>query len=200
MERQVLEPNRLQSILEKHTAWLSNSDGGEKADLSGADLRGYNLSGVDLRGADLSGVDLSGADLRCANLVGANLRGANLSGANLTGANLRGTILTGANLTGANLTGANLSRAILHGANLSGADLTDTNLNRAGGPFVTFQFGKHLAVFAGGHGSIGCVCMTYQDWIDQGEMIGKENNYTDEEIQRYMRWIKDAIEWLADAD
>ncbi|MFN3353503.1 MAG: pentapeptide repeat-containing protein, partial [Brevundimonas sp.] len=46
----------------------------EKANLSGADLRGANLSEADLRGANLSG-----ADLRGANLSEADLRGANLS-------------------------------------------------------------------------------------------------------------------------
>ena len=56
-----------------HEKWLSNEDGGVRADLSGAnlsnaDLSEADLSGAYLRGANLSGVDLSGADLRGADL------------------------------------------------------------------------------------------------------------------------------------
>ena len=80
----------LKTILEKHKMWLNDEDGGEMADLSGADLRGADLSGADLRGANLRGADLSGANLRWADLRGANLRGADLSGADLRWANLRG--------------------------------------------------------------------------------------------------------------
>ena len=51
----------LQNILENHTKWLNN-DGGERANLSGA-----NLSGADLKWADLSGANLSWANLSGAN-------------------------------------------------------------------------------------------------------------------------------------
>ena len=67
---------RLAEILAKHRAWLNDEDGGERADLSGADLRGANLSG-----AILSRANLSGASLSEANLSEAGLREANLSGA-----------------------------------------------------------------------------------------------------------------------
>ena len=66
----------LAKILELHKKWLNGEEGGERANLSGADLRWANLSGANLRWADLSGADLSDA-----NLSGANLRWANLSGA-----------------------------------------------------------------------------------------------------------------------
>ena len=55
----------LKIVLERHRKWVRNEDGGEKANLSGANL--------------------SGAYLRDANLSGANLRDAYLSGANLSG-------------------------------------------------------------------------------------------------------------------
>ena len=71
-------PDELQAILAKHKAWLNDEEGGECANLRGADLRYANLRGADLRYANLSG-----ANLREANLSGANLREANLSGANL---------------------------------------------------------------------------------------------------------------------
>jgi hypothetical protein len=52
---------------------LRGEAGGQRADLSGADLRYSSLSG-----ANLSGADLSGADLRYSNLSGADLSGADL--------------------------------------------------------------------------------------------------------------------------
>ena len=96
-----LSKEELKSILDKHLKWLRSEDGGERANLSGA-----NLSGANLSGADLSGANLSGADLSWANLSGADLSGANLSGANLSRANLSGADLSGANLYRANLSGA----------------------------------------------------------------------------------------------
>ena len=97
--------NELDKILKNHKKWL-NTDGGNRADLRGADLQGANLRGADLRGANLWGADLRGADLQGANLRGADLRGANLQGANLQGANLRGANFRGADIRGANLWGA----------------------------------------------------------------------------------------------
>ena len=69
---------QLDNILKKHTLWVENESGGERANLGGADLYGANLYGANL------GV----ANLGVANLYGANLYGANLYGANLYGANL----------------------------------------------------------------------------------------------------------------
>lgn len=60
--------SELNEILEKHRKWLNDEEGGEKATLSGADLRRANLRRADLSGADLSWADLSGADLRGADL------------------------------------------------------------------------------------------------------------------------------------
>ena len=75
-----MEKEKLDKILENHKLWL-NGEGGECANLRGADLRYANLYNIDLRCANLNS-----ADLRCANLRGTNLRGTNLSGANLSGA------------------------------------------------------------------------------------------------------------------
>ena len=77
-------------ILEKHAKWIRGEDGGERADLCGADLRGADLCDADLRDADLRGADLCDADLYYANLRGADLSGADLRGANLHSADLRG--------------------------------------------------------------------------------------------------------------
>ncbi len=61
-------------ILESHTKWLNDEDGGIRADLRGANLRDANLRRANLSGADLSGADLRDANLRLANLSGADLR------------------------------------------------------------------------------------------------------------------------------
>ncbi|HFL0276659.1 TPA: pentapeptide repeat-containing protein [Listeria monocytogenes] len=67
-----MKKEELDIILENHWKWLRD-EGGERADLTGADLRHTNLtnavlSGADLRHANLTNADLSGADLRHANL------------------------------------------------------------------------------------------------------------------------------------
>ena len=105
---------QLNEILNKHKEWLYGN-GGNWADLRGADLSDANLRWANLRRADLSDANLSDADLSGADLSDANLSDADLSGANLSGADLRW-----ANLSGADLRWANLSDADLSGANLWG--------------------------------------------------------------------------------
>ena len=68
-----ISAKKLQEIIKSHGRWLRNEEGGERADLSGADLRSADLSGADLRSADLSGAYLSGANLRGADLRSAYL-------------------------------------------------------------------------------------------------------------------------------
>ena len=121
-----MDKQELKAILGKHLKWLRGEDGGERANLFGA-----NLSRADLSGANLSRADLSGANLFEANLSGANLFEANLFEANLSRADLSGANLFEANLSGANLFEANLFEANLFRANLSGADLFEANLSRA---------------------------------------------------------------------
>ena len=100
----------LEEILKKHEMWLKGEEGGERANLMGADL-----SYAELRWVDLSHADLQGADLSCADLSDANLKYANLIGANLTNADLRDADLTNANLRWANLRNADLTNADLTG-------------------------------------------------------------------------------------
>ncbi len=81
-----MTPEKLAEILAAHKLWLNDEEGGVRANLSGADLRGADLSEADLRWADLSEADLRWANFRGANLSEANLSWANLSEANLSGA------------------------------------------------------------------------------------------------------------------
>ena len=112
-------------ILEKHAKWAKGEDGGERADLHNADLRGANLYGADLHNADLRGADLRGADLHDADLCDADLRKANLCDADLCDADLCGANLCSANLCDADLCGAYLFDADLCGANLCSAKNVD---------------------------------------------------------------------------
>jgi len=89
----IIKGETLEEILEKHEKWLNNKEGGERANLSEADLRLANLSYADLRRANLSYANLNDADLGYANLNDADLRGANLRYADLEGADLRGANL-----------------------------------------------------------------------------------------------------------
>ena len=68
----------IKKVLDLHKKWLNNEQGGERANLREADLRGANLSEANLRGADLHLANLSEANLRGADLRGADLRGADL--------------------------------------------------------------------------------------------------------------------------
>jgi len=81
--------DQITETIAEHTKWL-RGEGGKRAVLSGADLRGSNLRGADLRGSNLRGAALSGMDLRGSNLRGADLSGADLSGADLSDSDLRG--------------------------------------------------------------------------------------------------------------
>ena len=114
-----LSKEELQEILEKHKKWLTGKDGGERADLRGADLRKADLrwadlSGADFRGTDLRGADFSGADLREADFREADLREADFSGADFRWADLKGADLRWADLKGADLRWVNLSMADLN--------------------------------------------------------------------------------------
>jgi len=82
---------------------VCGEDGGERADLSCADLRNVDLSCANLSYADLRGADLRGAKLSCANLSYADLRGADLRNADLRNADLRDVDLRGADLSYADL-------------------------------------------------------------------------------------------------
>lgn len=155
-------------ILEKHSLWINNQPGGQKANLRGANLSGASLRGADLRGANLYRANLYEADLRMANLRGANLRGANLHGADLRMANLHG-----ANLRVADLRGANL-----HQADLRGADL------------ITFSFNRDTAYYQfDGMIRIGCEYHEIDSWILNFKSIGKHHGYSDLEIEVYGNFI-----------
>ncbi|HFF2841629.1 TPA: pentapeptide repeat-containing protein [Listeria monocytogenes] len=111
-----MKQEELDIILENHGKWLLN-EGGERADLSNADLKNTNLRGANLRFADISNANLSNANLSITDLSNANLSNANLSITDLSNANLSITDLSNANLYNANLRGTDLSDANLNWVN-----------------------------------------------------------------------------------
>ena len=76
-----MKSEELKTLLALHAKWIRGEEGGERANLSGA-----NLSRADLSGANLSRANLIRADLSVADLSGADLSRADLSGAYLSGA------------------------------------------------------------------------------------------------------------------
>ena len=146
----------LAKILELHKKWLNGEEGGERANLSGADLSDANLSGANLRWTDLSGAYLSSADLSCADLSSADLSCADLSSANLSDANLSGADLSGANLSVANLRWANLSGA--QGL-LSACNYLDAHFERVKDGYIAYK-------------TFGAQCRAPKKWkIEVGSVI-----------------------------
>jgi uncharacterized protein YjbI with pentapeptide repeats len=93
----------------------------DRADLSGANLRGAYLFDAHLEGARLGNAKLDGAYLLDAHLQNADLYAARLDKAVLENARLTGAHLKDTRLRGANLVNAHLEGACFQGARLEGA-------------------------------------------------------------------------------
>jgi hypothetical protein len=127
-----LSPDQLRQVFADHSAWLdTDGQGGERADISHAQLQGLSLWSADLREADLSYANLQGADMDHARLRGASLRHANMQAASLWQANLRASDLRYAALQSAKLDHADLSGADLRSADLTGASFWGAQLSGA---------------------------------------------------------------------
>ena len=86
---------------------------------------------------------------------------------------------------------ADLSGANLSGANLIGADLIGANLNDAktSSPIIVFNGPQHQAIYCQGYVRIGCQYHSLKDWVEQYEAIGKEAQYSADEIRLYGDWL-----------
>lgn len=104
---------KLKEILVSHSKWLRCENGGERADLSNADLSYINLNHTDLRGANLCGADFYRANLYGAILCGANLYGANFCATDLSNSSLRVTDLRATDLSNSKFDNASLSTTSL---------------------------------------------------------------------------------------
>lgn len=88
----------LNVILEKHEKWLTGKEGGEQANLEGADLKRLDFSKYELRE-----IILKNADLYLANFNGVIMTDADLSGADCTGVDFSVTAIRGTNFEGATM-------------------------------------------------------------------------------------------------
>ncbi len=172
--RDCVEKNKLNlTNADLRYAYLKN------ADLESADLRYAYLTNADLESADLTNADLESADLINAYLENADLRYAYLENADLTNADLRYAYLTNANLTNADLTNADLRYAYLTNANLTNAYLRH----------IKIKGSRDLVLSINDHVWIGCICKHIEYWKLAGHIIGKENDYTESEIDEYRSYI-----------
>jgi hypothetical protein len=102
-------------------------------------------------------------------------------------ANLSRANLSGANLYGANLSRADLSRADLYGANLYGANLSGANLSI---PIISINGTRHSLWYFNGNLSIGCITHHIEYWKIMYDVIGRENEYDDDQIAEYRNYIR----------
>ena len=147
-------------ILDKHAKYLNGGDGGERADLSYANLSSANLCYADLSSANLRSANLSSANLSSANLRSANLRSANLRSADLRSANLRS---------------ADLSSAELRSADLRSATGQYFITQRADG----YQFFLVLDEDGRWYIRAGCQYMSIEDYRKHTESYGEESKKTE---------------------
>ena len=117
----------IKNILALHKKWLNEEEGGERADLHGADLDGVCLDNIDFRNANLKcasfrGAVITNSDFRSADLYGADFRGAFLQGSDFASANLKNADFTWANLCDADFLNADLMGADLGEADIKGVD------------------------------------------------------------------------------
>jgi len=152
--------------------------------------RKFILKKIKNNDKDFSGLDLSGLDLSELDLSNANLYNANLFNAILYNANLYKSNLSNANLENANLKFSNLENANLENANLSNAYLKNTNLTEIKGKkIIVFHYNKHFSYYCDGILKIGCELKKPQEWLECYQKLGKKHNYTEQEIEMYLKFI-----------
>ena len=94
---------------------------------------------------------------------------------------------------GASLNMASLDMASLNGASLDGASLYGASLENTSGavyPLISISGTMHLFCYYDGHITIGCEYHHIEYWLIMYEAIGRENDYTPEQIAEYGRYIK----------
>ena len=85
------------------------------------------------------------------------------------------------------------SEANLSGANLSGADLREADLSGADmGAIIFISGSKHTIQFNKNYGElrIGCIVCHLEYWLIMYDTIGRENCYTDQQIEEYHKYMK----------
>ena len=93
---------------------------------------------------------------------------------------------------GANLCGANLCEANLRGADLCEANLCEANLRGAKEiklPIISLNGSAHSLFYINGTIRIGCEEHTIDEWVENYKSIGDDNNYSEEQITEYGKYI-----------
>jgi hypothetical protein len=201
----------LKHKLKLHDKWCSGLKGGQKANLSGYDLRGANLSGVELTNVDFSRSDLSHAKLVGARLRNASLREANLAHANLAMSELVQVDAESANFSNAILLAAELQHCYFNEARFTSASLKDAKLlncrffNAKLSKIESFyvliaedtdldlrvvSLNKHRIVKFKNKIQIGCETNSVNYWLRNYQKVGQINRYTPSEIKQYGLAIK----------
>ena len=175
-------------IIEQHHLWLIDK-GGQRADLSGLDLKRRDLHEIDLSHAALVGTKLDDANLRGAILDRVDATGAFFCGADLTEAGLaqaclkkawfsrsqlRGANLMHANLTGAVLVDANLSDAHCYDAWFAEANLLGANLEGAHGLIYACAVASDVDQYA--RMKTTAVIADDQTWVSSSVGVGKPDD------------------------
>ena len=192
----------LEKIIESHARWIVGKNDGERANLSGVDLRCANLRDANLSAAGLRCAELRWADLRDANLSAAGLRCADLSDADLSDADLRCANLRCADLSDADLSGANLRNADLRGANLRGANLRNANLYGADLPKTILQVGpigsrKDYTVYNATDDVVQCGCWNAHKGGTLEEFKERINEIYPEEKERTLKYRREYLAVIA---
>ncbi|EBI2325910.1 pentapeptide repeat-containing protein [Listeria monocytogenes] len=165
----------LDVVIEKHEKWLRDGYG-ERADLSGANLRHADLRRADLSYANLSYADLRRADLSGANLRHADLRRADLSYANLSYADLRRADLSYANLSYADLNWINWRDVV--GLTVIAVQINTTRKNNQ----ITYI--KELEIW-----TTGCFQGTLEELKDSIEQTHASNDFLKRRYYRAINYI-----------
>ncbi|MCI9130317.1 MAG: pentapeptide repeat-containing protein [Eggerthellaceae bacterium] len=149
--RQITE-QELEEILEKHRLWVRDKPGGERADLTDADLRGIDLREALLSSAACKGACFDGVDMRGSNISAADMRGASFRMTKMHGSYARGTRFNRAEISRSNmnkmlLREADFSKARIENTDMDACDLRDAIAKEAildgvkiGNPFGDLAF------------------------------------------------------------
>lgn len=125
--------DRLNELLDSHEKWC-RFEGGERADVSGEDLRNLDLSGRNLFALGCEGTDFRGAKLDMAKLVyvfapGTRFDGASMQCTDFYQSNVSNSVFDGCDCTAADFSCANICNCIFNDAICDYINLTGTKMD-----------------------------------------------------------------------
>ena len=153
---------------------------------------------MEFNNVDFSRFDFTGMDLRFAKFYYCLFHGTTFTQANLAESKLINSSFRQVSFKNANLTRSILRKSAFLNIDLGGARLDRSDLRESTWadivdppfPIYNFSLGKHLAVATPEYLAIGCEQESWYTWLRRFGDIGREHEYTDEEIERYGKVIK----------